>query len=88
VQISDCPLAITPPRGKGRIGFRGVLRLESREVAADVRVIPASTEKVSGPGPGKPEQRVVDEFDGRRRPLDVQQDGADLRQVDAVRSGM
>ena len=40
------------------------------------------------PGAGITEQRLVDEIDGRGRALDVQQDGADLRQRDAVRTGM
>ncbi len=45
-------------------------------------------EKVLQPGPRETKQRCVDELDGRCRPLDVQEDGADLRQLDAVRSGM
>jgi hypothetical protein len=45
-------------------------------------------EKVPDPGPRIAEQRTVDEVDGRRRTLDVQQYGADLGQRDAVRSGM
>jgi hypothetical protein len=45
-------------------------------------------EKILYPGPREAEQGCVDEFDGRRRPLDVQEDGARLRQLDAVRSGM
>jgi hypothetical protein len=40
------------------------------------------------PRPRIRKQNVVDELDGRRRALDVQQDGADVPQLDAVRSGM
>ena len=45
-------------------------------------------EKVLEPGPRIAEQLTVDEFDGCCRTLDVQEDGADLSQRDAVRSGM
>ena len=45
-------------------------------------------EKVPHPGPRIAEQRTVDEFDGCCGTLDVQEDGADLGQRDAVRSGM
>ena len=65
-----------------------MLGLESRDVGADVRVIPMSLEKSTHPGARMAEQRLVDEFDGRRRALDVQEDGADLLQLDAVRRGM
>jgi hypothetical protein len=34
------------------------------------------------------EQRLVDELDGRGCALDVQEEGADAVQFDAVRSGM
>jgi hypothetical protein len=34
------------------------------------------------------EQSLMDELDRRRRPLDVQEDGADLLQLEAVLSGM
>jgi hypothetical protein len=65
-----------------------VLGLESRDVGPDLGVIPMPPEKSTHPGPRITEQRLVDEVDGRRRALDVQEDGADLRQRDAVRSGM
>jgi hypothetical protein len=45
-------------------------------------------EKSTHPSAGITEQRTVDELDGCGRALDVQKDGADLPQVDAVRSGM
>jgi hypothetical protein len=65
-----------------------VLGLESRDVGADLGIIPMPLEKSTHPGPRIAEQGLVDEFDGRRRPLDVQQDGADVLQLDAVRCGM
>ena len=45
-------------------------------------------EKLLDPGAGVAEERLVDEVDGGGGALDVQEDGADLRQRDAVRSGM
>ena len=46
-------------------------------------------EKVVEPGPRIAEQRLVDEVDGCGGALDIQQDGADLGQRDAVfRIGM
>jgi hypothetical protein len=46
-------------------------------------------EKISDPVPRIAEQRLVNEVDGCGGALDVQQDGADLRQRDAVfRIGM
>ena len=44
-------------------------------------------EKFLDPGAGVAEQRLVDEVDGCSCALDVQEDGADLLQVDAVRCG-
>jgi hypothetical protein len=44
-------------------------------------------EKILDPGTGVAEQRVMDEVDGCGGALDVQEDGADLLQVDAVRCG-
>jgi hypothetical protein len=65
-----------------------VLGLETRDVGADLGIIPMLLEKSIHPGPCIAEQRLVDEVDGRRRALDVQEDSADLRQRDAVRRGM
>jgi hypothetical protein len=46
-------------------------------------------EKIPDPGPRIPEQRFMNELDGSGGALDVQQDGADLGQRDAVfRIGM
>ena len=44
-------------------------------------------EKLAELGPRIAEQRSVDEIDGCGGALDVQEDGADFRQRDAVRSG-
>jgi hypothetical protein len=65
-----------------------VLGPESRHVGPDLGIIPMPLEKSTHPGARKAEQCLVDEFDGRRRALDVQQDRADAFQRDAVRSGM
>jgi hypothetical protein len=45
-------------------------------------------EKSTHPGARIAEQRLMDEFDGRGGALDVQEDGADALQLDAVRCGM
>ena len=46
-------------------------------------------EKIPDPGAGIAEQRLVDEVDGCGGALDIQEDGADLGQRDAVfRIGM
>jgi hypothetical protein len=65
-----------------------VLGLESRDVGPDLGIVPMPLEKFHHPSARVTEQRLVDEFDGRRRALDVQEDGADPLQRDAVRSGM
>ncbi len=70
------------------LGFGSVLGLESRDVGPDLGIIPMALDKITHPGPRITEQRLVDELDGRRRALDVQEDGADLLQRDADRSGM
>ena len=78
-----------PPGGWGRLRcFGSVLGREARDVGPDLRIIPMPLEKSTHPGARMAKQRLVDEFDGRRRALDVQEDGADLRQRDAVRRGM
>ena len=76
-------------RWKGRVGcFGSVLGLKSRDVGPDLRLVPVLLQKSTDPGPSITEQRFMDEIDGRRRALDVQQDGADLRQRDAAPRGM
>ena len=64
-----------------------MLGLESCDVGPDLGIIPMPLEKVTHPGARIAEQRLVDEFDGRRRALDVQKDGADVLQLDAARCG-
>ena len=62
---------------------------EASDVRADFGIVPVPLEKFTRPGPRIPEQRLVDELDGRSRPLDVQDDGPDvLLQLEAVRNGM
>jgi hypothetical protein len=68
--------------------FGSVIGLESHDVSADLGIVPMALEKPTHPGPRIAEQRSVDEVDGCGRALDVQQDGADLRQRDAARNGM
>ena len=68
-------------------GVVRVLGLESRDVGPDLGIIPMPLEKSTHPGARIAEQRLVDEFDGRRRALDVQEDGADVLQLDAARWG-
>jgi hypothetical protein len=65
-----------------------VLCLEPRDVDADLRVGPMSLQKAADLRASIAEQRLMDELDRRRRPLDVQEDGADLLQLEAVLSGM
>ena len=69
-------------------GVVRVLGLESGDVGLDLGIIPMPLEKFTHPSARIAEQRSVDEFDGRRRALDVQKDGPDALQRDAVRSGM
>ena len=61
---------------------------ELGDVGPDVRILPMLLEEVPDPGPRVPEQCLVDEVDGCGGALDVQQDGADIRQRDTVRTGM
>ena len=69
-----------------RVG--GVLEVEEREVGADLRIGGMAFEELPHPRPRVGEQHLMDECDGRRRALDVQQDSARVGQRDAVRSGM
>jgi hypothetical protein len=65
-----------------------MLGLEQGDVGPNLRLFPVPLEKIPHPRAGVTEQGLVDEVDGGGGALDVQQDGADLRQRDAVRSGM
>lgn len=49
---------------------------EECDLGRDCRLGPAAVEELLHLRPCVREQRVVDELDGRRRALDVQQDGA------------
>jgi hypothetical protein len=83
------PIYVIPPGRRDRPGpVRSVLVLEPRDVPTDLGIVPVSFDKLTRPGAGVAEKRAVDELDGCRRAFDVQEDGADLLQVDAVRSGM
>jgi hypothetical protein len=64
-----------------------VLGAQPHEVGADVRRGAVAREEFLHPRPCIREKNVVDELDGRRCALDVQQDGADVAQLDTVRSG-
>jgi hypothetical protein len=80
---------IIAPRGSIEVGFDCVLRLQPRDIGPDLGVLPMPLEKIPDPRPRIAEERLVDEVDGCGRALDVQQDGADLGQRDAVfRTGM
>jgi hypothetical protein len=61
---------------------------ESRDIGSDLGIVPMPLEKPTYLSARVAEQSLVDEFDGRRRALDVQQDRADAFQRDAVRNGM
>jgi hypothetical protein len=64
--------------------FGRVLGLEAGDVCADGGIVPVQFEIPIDPGPRIAEQRRVDEVDRCGGTLDVQQDGADLGQRDAV----
>jgi hypothetical protein len=68
--------------------FGPVLFLQPGDVGPDGGIVPMPLEKATHSVAGITEQRAMDEVDGRRRPLDVQEDGAGVLQLDAVRSGM
>jgi hypothetical protein len=62
---------------------------QSRDIGPDLGIVPVPLEKFPGPGPRIAKQGLMDEVDRGGGALDVQQDGADLRQRDAVfRIGM
>jgi len=65
-----------------------VFGAQPHDVGVDIRIGAVAREEFLHPRPRKRKQSVVDELDGRRRALDIQQDGADVPQLDAVRSGM
>jgi hypothetical protein len=61
-----------------------VFGLQSRDIGADVGIIPVALEELTHPRAGIAEQRLVDELDRRRRTFDVEEDGAAGLQVDTV----
>jgi hypothetical protein len=65
-----------------------MLGSELRDVGLNVRVGFVALQKLLHARARVPKQRRVDELDGGRRTLDVQEDDADVLQLDAVRSGM
>ncbi len=65
-----------------------MLRLQPGDVGPDFGIVRVPLEKLPDALAGVAEQDLVDEIDWGSGALDVQQDGADLAQVDAVRSGM
>jgi hypothetical protein len=65
-----------------------VLGLQLGDIGADLGIVPVPLEELPQPLAGKAEQGAMDELDRGGGALDVQQDGADPGQVDAVRSGM
>ena len=61
---------------------------QPREIGLDRRLGAMAREELLHLRPRIRKEIVVDELDGRRRALDIQQDGADVAQFDTVRSGM
>jgi hypothetical protein len=61
---------------------------ESLQVGANRGIARVPLQEPADPGARIREQRFMDELDGRRRALDVQNDGADRPQFDTARSGM
>ena len=65
-----------------------MLGAQPREVGMDIRLGAVAREEFLHPCLRIRKKNVVDELDGRRRALDIQEDGADVLQLDTVRSGM
>ena len=65
-----------------------MLGFEQGDVCPDLGITPMPLQKSTRLGSSMSEQRLVDEVEGRRRALDVQEDGANVLQLDAVRGGM
>jgi hypothetical protein len=74
--------------GDDRCVIVRVLGLEPGDVRSHFGISPMPVEEIGHPGPGIAEQGSMDEFDRRRGAFDVQQDRADLLQLDAARPGM
>ena len=65
-----------------------MLGVQHRDVGSDVGLGAVPLEEFPHPCPRVGKQQLVDELDGRRRALDIEQDGADGLQLDPVLSGM
>ena len=65
-----------------------MLGVQRRQVGADVGFGAVALEEFLYPRARVGKQQLVDELDGRRRALDIQQDGANVLQLDAVPSGI
>jgi hypothetical protein len=65
-----------------------VLGAQPRKIGVDIRIGGVAREEFLHTRPRIRKQNGMDELDGRRRALDIQQDGADVPQLDTVRSGM
>ena len=65
-----------------------MLSVQHRDVGADVGLGAVALEEIRHPCPRIGKQQLVDELEGRRRALDIEQDGADVLQLDAVLNGM
>ena len=65
-----------------------MLGAQPREVGLDCGLGAVAREELLHSRPRIRKEIVVDELDGRRRALDIQQDGADVVQFDTFRSGM
>ena len=89
MDILDDRGGVIAPRGSIKVGFDCVLGLQPRDISPDLGIIPVLLEEIPEPRPRIAEQRFMDEVDGCGGALDIQQDGADLGQRDAVfRIGM
>jgi hypothetical protein len=89
VHVGDDRIDVIAPRGSIKVGFDCMLGRQPGDIGPNLGVAPMLPEKVPDPVPRIAEQRLVNEVDGCGGALDVQQDGADLRQRDAVfRIGM
>lgn len=77
------------PRRWGRVGcFSSVLGLEESEIIPHLGIVPVALQVITHLGSRIAEQRSMHEVDGCSSALDVQEDRANLLQLEWVRSGM
>jgi hypothetical protein len=89
MDVADYLLGIVTPMLRSSFpGFGGVLQLQPSHIGPDFGIAPVPSQEFQHPLAREAEQGAVNELDRGGGALDVQQDGADLDQVDAVRSGM